>query len=50
MNYKTIKQNYERGLWSATMVYMAVRKGVITQEEYNEIVGKKEPEQTENVE
>lgn len=37
MNFKTIKRNYERGLWSKQMVKMAVKKGVITKEEYEEI-------------
>ena len=41
MNYETIKRNYEKGLWSAGMVKMAVRKGVITKEQYEEITGKK---------
>ena len=40
MNYETIKKNYERGLWNAAMVKMAVRKGVITAEQYTEITGK----------
>lgn len=40
MNYQTIKRNFEKGLWSAAMVKMAVRKGVITKEEYEEITGK----------
>lgn len=40
MNYETIKRNYERGLWNAMMVKMAVRKGVITKEQYKEITGK----------
>lgn len=39
MNYNTIKKNYERGLWSEAMVKMAVRKGVITKEQYEEITG-----------
>lgn len=39
MNYETIKKNYERGLWSKSMVKMAVRKGIITKEEYQEITG-----------
>ena len=37
MNYKMIKRNYEKGLWTKTMVKMAVKKGVITKEEYKEI-------------
>ena len=40
MNYETIKKNFERGLWSAPMVKMAVRKGIITKEQYTEITGK----------
>lgn len=40
MNFATIKKNYERGLWSAQMVKMAVKKGVITKEQYTEITGK----------
>lgn len=39
MNFETIKKNFERGLWSAVMVKMAVRKGVITKEQYQEITG-----------
>lgn len=40
MNFDTIKKNYDRGLWSAAMVKMAVKKGVITKEQYTEITGK----------
>lgn len=40
MNYQTVKKNFERGLWSLAMVKMAVRKGIITKEEYQEITGK----------
>lgn len=39
MSYKTIKSNYDKGLWSKAMVGMAVRKGVITTEQYKEITG-----------
>lgn len=38
MNYETIKRNYERKLWSKAMVKVAVKKGVISKEEYKEIV------------
>ena len=38
MNFKMVKKNYEKGLWSIGMVKMAVKKGVITKEEYKEIV------------
>ena len=40
MNYETIKKNFERGLWNVVMVRMAVRKGVITKEQFKEITGK----------
>lgn len=39
MNFDTIKRNYDRGLWSAAMVKLAVRKGVITAEQCREIIG-----------
>lgn len=39
MNFKTIKKNYEKGLWSLAMVKMAVRKGIITKAQYQEITG-----------
>lgn len=34
------KNNYDRGLWSASLVKMAVKKGHITQAEYQKITGK----------
>jgi hypothetical protein len=40
MNYETIKKNFDRGLWNAAMVRMAVKKGIITQEQYEEITQK----------
>ena len=40
MSFETVKRNYDRGLWNAAMVKMAVRKGVITREQYKEITGK----------
>ena len=39
MNFQTIKKNYEKGLWNKAMVKMAVKKGVITKDQYAEIVG-----------
>lgn len=39
MSYKTIKLNYDRGLWSKQMVATAVKKGVITAEQYESITG-----------
>jgi uncharacterized XkdX family phage protein len=40
MNFETIKKNFDRGLWSAAMVKMAVKKGIITKAQYTEITGK----------
>lgn len=40
MNFETIKKNYDRGLWSVAMVKLAVKKGIITKEQYTEITGK----------
>lgn len=39
MSFESIKRNYERGLWNKAQVKVAVRKGVITTEQYQEIVG-----------
>ena len=39
MSYEKVKYNYEAGLWNKQMVKMAVRKGVITREQYKEITG-----------
>lgn len=40
MNFDTIKRNYDRGLWTAAMVKIAVKKGVITHDEYEAITTK----------
>ncbi len=40
MNFETIKRNFERGLWNAAMVKLAVRKGIITKAQYTDITGK----------
>lgn len=34
-----IKKWYKQGLWSEEMVQNAVKKGIITAEDYKEIVG-----------
>ena len=39
MNYEMIKRNYDKGLWNKAMVKIAVKKGIITQAQYEEIVG-----------
>ena len=33
MNFNIVKKNYEKGLWTESTVKMAVKKGVITQDE-----------------
>jgi uncharacterized XkdX family phage protein len=37
--FEILKQRYEQGRITKAMLKIYVRKGVITQEEYNEIVG-----------
>ncbi len=39
MNFDNIKRNYDRKLWTKQMVRIAVKKGVITPEEYQRITG-----------
>ena len=39
MTYEMIKRNYDKGLWNAKMVATAVRKGIITVEQYQTITG-----------
>lgn len=39
MNFETIKRNYDRGLWNKVMVKSAIKKGVITIAQYEEITG-----------
>lgn len=39
MSYERIKYYFNAGLWNAQMVKMAVRKGVITAEQFQEITG-----------
>lgn len=38
MNYDTIRSNFLRGLWTATMVKMAKKKGIITAAQFKEIM------------
>lgn len=33
MNFKIVKKNFDKGLWTESLVRLAVQKGVITQEE-----------------
>ena len=39
MNYDRVKYYYEARLWSKPMVKTAVRKGIITKGQYQEITG-----------
>lgn len=39
MSFERVKYYFEAGLWSIPMVKMAVRKGVITKEQFKEITG-----------
>ena len=39
MTYELVKRNFDRGLWTEQMVRLAVRKGVITKEQFKEITG-----------
>ena len=38
MTFEKIKRYYETGLWSKSLVKMAVRKGIITEGQYHDIV------------
>lgn len=40
MNYKYIKYYFQNNLWTVEMVKMAVRKGIITKKQFEEITGK----------
>ena len=39
MSFERVKYYFEAGLWSLPMVKMAVRKGVITKDQFKEITG-----------
>lgn len=39
MNYEEVKSNYESGLWEIILVRIAVKKGIITKEQFKEITG-----------
>ena len=41
MSFERVKFYYVNGLWNSAMVRAAVRKGVITKEQYAEITGEK---------
>jgi len=37
-NYEMAKRNYDRGLWTISMLEKLVEKGKLTQEEFDSIV------------
>ena len=39
MSFEMIKRNYDKKLWNIAMVKMAVKKGIITREQFEEITG-----------
>ena len=39
MDFETIKKNYGQKLWNIQFVKVAVRKGIITKDQYKEITG-----------
>lgn len=39
--FEKIKYFYQKGLWTKEMVHIAVVKGIITEEQYIQIVGDK---------
>ena len=45
MNYEKIMVNYLNGFWSAPMVQMAVKKGVISQTQADAILNEVDPKQ-----
>ena len=40
MTYELVKRNFDQGLWTEQMVRLAVRKGVISKEQFKKITGK----------
>ena len=40
LNFETIKNFYNKGLWTTQLVQMAVKKGILTQEEVDIILSK----------
>lgn len=41
MTFEIIKRNFELGLWNDKQVKVALDKGVINQQQYNEIIASK---------
>lgn len=40
MTFELVKRNFDKGLWTVQMVRLAVKKGVVTKEQFKEITGK----------
>ena len=41
MNYEMILKNFQKGLWNEQMVHVAVTKGIITEQQYEDILENK---------
>lgn len=39
MGFEMIKKNFDKKLWNIAMVKVAVKKGIITKEQFKEITG-----------
>ena len=39
MNYDDVKRNYEKGYWNVILVKIAVKKGIITKDQFKKITG-----------
>ena len=42
LNFETIKSYYNKGLWNKQLVLMSVKKGILSEEQANEILSVKE--------
>ena len=40
MTFELVKRNFDQGLWTEQMVRLAVKKGVISKDQFKEITGK----------
>ena len=40
MTFELVKRNFDQGLWTVQMVRLAVKKGVISKDQFKEITGK----------
>ena len=39
MTFELVKRNFDQGLWTVQMVRLAVKKGVISKDQFKEITG-----------